>query len=126
MTRTSLIRSIKIIASAFAALLIIAFAVWRSLDYARGPKVTISLPTNGAEITAKYVTVKGRVERANDLLINGKEINVDEHGNFSDNIVVFPGINVITVTAKDQFGRSVKDQLTLIGNDGSSSTSLTN
>ena len=122
MTRTSFIKLIKIVATSVVALLIIAFAIWRSLDYVRGPHITIKQPTNGAEITNSYVTIIGRVERATNLLIDGSEINIDEKGNFSDNIVVFPGVNFITIAAQDQFGRSTKDQLTLVGNNISTST----
>ena len=90
MTRTSFIKLIQIIATAVIALLIIAFAIWRSLDYARGPHITISEPQNGAAIGENYITIKGRVERATNLLVNGNETNIDEIGNFTDNIVIFP------------------------------------
>jgi hypothetical protein len=125
MTRTAYIKLIKIVGTSIIAVLIIAFAIWRSLDYTRGPNIIVSYPANGAEITEKFSTLEGQIERANNLLINGREINIDEKGAFKDDIVIFPGINVITVTAKDQFGRSVEDQLTLVGNDASTSTSIT-
>ena len=122
MTRTSYIRLIKMIGTATVTVVIIAFAIWRSLDYARGPHITVTYPPNGAAITEKYITLKGQIDRANNLLINGREVNIDEKGAFSDEIVIFPGINMITVTAKDQFGRSTEDRLTLVGNNNSSST----
>ena len=110
------------IGTATVTVVIIAFAIWRSLDYARGPHITVTYPPNGAAITEKYITLKGQIDRANNLLINGREVNIDEKGAFSDEIVIFPGINMITVTAKDQFGRSTEDRLTLVGNNNSSST----
>ncbi len=117
MTRTSFIKLIKILATSIVALLIIAFVIWRSFNYVKGPRINITEPTNGAEISNSYVTITGRVERATNLLINGSATNIDEKGNFSDNVVIFPGMNQITVTAQDQFGRSTKDQLTLVGNE---------
>jgi hypothetical protein len=124
MTRTSFIRTIKIAATAIIIILIVAFAVWRSLNYVRGPKITITEPANGVSITEKSVTVKGRVERATNFLLNGNQTNIDEQGNFSKDIIIFPGINLITLSAKDQFGRSTENRLTLVGNDITSSTSL--
>lgn len=126
MTRTSFIKLIKILATSIVVLLIIAFAVWRSLNYARGPHITIEQPTNGSEITTSYITIIGRVERSTNLLINDSAINIDEKGNFTDDIVIFPGVNIITVTARDQFGRSTEDQLTLVGKDRSIGTEKSN
>ena len=60
--------------------------------------------------------IKGVVERAKNMLLNGNEINIDEKGDFSETIIVFPGINLITLTAKDQFGRSAIQLITLVGN----------
>jgi len=115
MTRTTFIKLIKIILTTFVATIIITFAIWRSLNYARGPHITITQPINGAEISENYTILIGQVERVKHLLINGSNTNIDEKGIFTDNIVVFPGINIITVIAQDQFGRSIKEQITLVG-----------
>ena len=117
MTRTSYIKLIKIIGITIIALLILAFAIWRSLDYTRGPHITVTEPTNGSSIAERSVTIKGRVERATNLLLNGNQTNIDEQGNFSEKIIIFSGINKITLSAMDQFGRSTENRLTLLGND---------
>jgi|GEM_PF-3234949 len=96
--------------------LIVIFAIWRSLDYARGPSVTVTEPINGSSISTESIIIKGVVERAKNMLLNGNEINIDEKGDFSETVIVFPGINLITLTAKDQFGRSAIQTITLVGN----------
>ena len=116
MTRSAYIRLIKIVTTIIVVALISTFAIWRSLDYARGPSVTITEPINGSSISANSVMIKGVVERAKNMLLNGNEINIDEKGDFSETIIVFPGINLITLTAKDQFGRSAIQLITLVGN----------
>jgi hypothetical protein len=56
----------------------------------------------------------GRVERANTITLNGKAITIDEQGNFDETIIVFPGTNILTLVARDQFERSVREQIQVV------------
>jgi hypothetical protein len=114
-TRTSSIRLIKVVLSVIILLLIVGYAVWRSFDYARGPQITITEPTDWASISASTTPISGRVERAHDIYMNGMPLFIDEQGNFKETIIIFPGMNIITFTAHDQFERTVERQLRLTG-----------
>lgn len=116
MTRTSLLRYIKIGCGALVALLIIIYAISRSLSYARGPHITVDEPTDWAVITSPTTMVRGHVDRANNLTLDDHAISIDEQGNFSETLVIFPGMNIITIEAHDQFNRTVKTQLRVQGN----------
>ena len=115
MTRTQLISLIRIGSGVLVALLIIAYAISRSLSYARGPRITIEEPLDGASITASTTVLKGFVERANNITLNGRAISIDEQGHWSETLVIFPGSNIITLEARDRFERSVKTELRLQG-----------
>lgn len=115
MTRTSFIRLLKIASSSLAVLIVIAYALWRSLSYARGPHITIFEPSDWALVASTSITIRGRVERANAIYLNGSPIFIDETGAFAEPILVFPGLNLIAVTAKDQFDRKVEEHLRLTG-----------
>ena len=115
MTRTSFIRILKIGVSSIAIIIIIAYALWRSLSYARGPHIIIQEPSDWAIISSSSVIVRGRVERANSIYLNGKPIFIDEMGVFSESILVFPGLNLITVIAHDQFDREIEEKIRLTG-----------
>lgn len=107
-TRTHFLRILKIGSAVLVILVIIAYALWRSFAYARGPHITLSEPTNFATLTSTTTHVIGRVERANSITLNGKAITIDEQGHFDEIIMVFPGTNFLTLEAKDQFDRSVE------------------
>jgi hypothetical protein len=47
--------------------------------------------------------------------LNGHNISIDESGNWEQVIIIFPGINKITVYAEDQFGRNISKKLDIIG-----------
>jgi hypothetical protein len=115
MRRSSFLRLIRAIAVILAVALIVAYAVWRSLSYARGPNIVIIEPPDGATIVASTVAIRGRVDRVNGLLLNGNPIFIDERGNFSETVVVFPGMNTITFVAHDRFERTTEARLRLFG-----------
>jgi len=115
LTRTSYIRILRIASATIVIVVIVAYAIWRSLNYARGPAITISEPVNGSSATTSTLTIKGHVDRVNNLVMNGSPISIDEQGNFIQSIIVFPGTNKITFVASDQFGRSESRELDIVG-----------
>jgi hypothetical protein len=115
LTRTSLLRLIRILAAVVIAGTIVAYAIWRSLNYARGPHIDIFEPVNGSSVASATTTVRGISERINNLTLNGNPIFIDEEGHFSEVIIVFPGINRLTIAGRDQFGRETSTLLEIVG-----------
>ncbi len=114
-TRTTFIRLLKIVSTVVVAGIIISYAIWRSLNYARGPHVEIFEPRDGSAVTESITTIKGQALRVNTLLVNGKSISINENGDFTYSLIIFPGSNIITFEASDQFGRKISQVLTLVG-----------
>lgn len=113
--RTATLRFIRLSIITIIALLIAVYAFSRSLNYIYGPQIEIFQPINGSAIASSTVTIIGRADRVNSLLLNGKTVFIDEAGNFKETIIVFPGMNVVTFVAHDQFDREVKSELELVG-----------
>lgn len=108
----------KIIKTGGITLLVIvitAYAIWRSLNYARGPEIIITSPIDGSGIISSTTIITGKVERAVNVSLNNKDINIDEEGNFKETLIIFKGNNILTFKATDQFERSVEEQLVLYG-----------
>jgi hypothetical protein len=115
LTRTNIIRLLKFGGIAVFAMCIIAYAIWRSLNYARGPVIHVVEPLSGASVSSQTVSVRGQALRVSNLSLNGMPVSVDEQGNFDEQIIVFPGINKLTLSANDQFGRSTQTELDVLG-----------
>jgi len=115
MTRSTTIRLSKILIIIIAIILIVGYAIWRSENYAKGPQINIFSPINGSATTSSTISIIGQAERVNSLSLNGKAISTDEAGNFTEKIILFSGINIITLEAKDRFQRGTKEQLKIVG-----------
>jgi len=114
LTRSTTLRLFKIGGVVLICALIVTYAIWRSLNYALGPEIHISSPANGATIDTGIVTIQGQALRVNNLLLNGNMISIDQMGHFNETILLFGGINLITLEANDQFGRHAEKQLVLV------------
>jgi hypothetical protein len=114
-TRTSLLRLIKILTAIILGGLIISYATWRSLNYARGPQVEVYEPVHGSATASSTVVIRGQATRVNNLTINGMPMYISEDGYFGNILVVFPGTNIITLVGYDQFDRKTEKTLEIIG-----------
>lgn len=65
----------------------------------------------------KIVTIKGNAEKAVHLTINGREIFIDKEGNFTEVVSPLPGYSVITLFAKDKFGKTAEKKFELYTNE---------
>ena len=115
LTRTTVIRSLKFLGIVVLVGLIFAFVLSRTQDYLRGPYLEIFEPVNGSAIASSTVAVSGRVQRVNGLFLNGEPVSTDEQGRWRETIVVFPGLNKITLIARDRFDRKIQQELDLFG-----------
>ncbi len=109
------IRFLQALIIILAIFVVIGYATWRSLNYARGPEIDIFFPQDWHTATTSTISIFGRVQRVNDLYLNGKAITVNEQGNFNEKIIVFPGVNIITFDAHDRFERETSKQLKIVG-----------
>jgi len=114
LSRTSNNRLFKTIGVVFLSLIIVAYAVSRSLDYAKGPSIEISNPQNGITATSTTIEITGRALRVNEIFLNGNPILIDENGNWNETIILFPGLNKLTILGKDQFNRQTIKELDII------------
>lgn len=114
-TRSKFLRLLRLIITMTALALIVSYIAWRSLSYARGPLVSVFEPVSGSSIATSTVTILGRADRISSLSLNGFAISVDQEGNFKQTIVIFPGVNVITIDAADKFGRKTRTEVRVFG-----------
>ena len=111
-------RNVITAAVLFAAFLsIAAYAYFQSRDLARGPRLFVETPVNGEATTSPSIALSGWAENISEISVNNMPIFIDEEGNFSEKLLLLPGYNIITIEAKDRFGKVVKKTLELVRTD---------
>ncbi len=95
-------------------LTILLYTLYQSRKVIEGPAITISSPADGATIATSTISIVGQVFNSSDISINGDPIVIDESGNFKEERILLPGLNIITIQAKNQFKRSTEKILQIV------------
>ena len=97
----------KIIKTSLLALffiLILGYALFVSKDLIFGVKIRDVNLSDGATYTENVQVVSGNAKNAVHLYLNGREISINQEGDWSETIALLPGYNIINIRAEDKFG----------------------
>lgn len=89
-------------------LLSIAFLGVRITKFVGTPSLRVDKPEDQATFFQPVVTVTGKTEKESHLTVNGRELTIDELGNFSQEIELGAGLNALEFIAQNRFGKTAK------------------
>jgi hypothetical protein len=95
---------VKIAGLSVFFILIIIYALFVSKDLIFGVKIKNVNLVDGATMTESVIKINGNAKNAIKLTLDGREISIDERGNFGETIALLPGYNIINIKAQDKFG----------------------
>lgn len=104
--------------------LLALFAFSRAYNMLYGPKIFISGPLDGESFSNNLVTVRGTVANAALIHLNGRKIFTEPNGTFTEDILLQVGYNVVTLSARDRFGRDKEVLLHVVYQEKPSDFSL--
>lgn len=90
------------------------YTYYQSRAIIAGPTITLTSPTEGETVTGSLVHITGTAVHAKELTLDGRPIFVDLSGNFNEQLLLFPGYNIIEVVAKDADGREEKKTIGVV------------
>ena len=105
---------IKIFFALALVSIIVLYTYSKSADFLEGPIIIIHIPENGITVNRSLIEIRGTAEHISHISLNGKKIFVNEEGLFSEQLLLSPGYNIITLEARDRFDREVKKSLELV------------
>ena len=87
-----------------AGVLVLAYGIWQARDFLRGPRIYLESPQEGEILKENLLAIKGRAYDVSKLMLNGRSIFTDENGNFYEETLLAPGVNILELYAEDKFG----------------------
>jgi len=93
---------------------IVGYAVLNTRLISKGINLKINGIENGKIYEEGSIDITGNAKRARHVLVNGREINLNQEGEFSDVLIILPGYNIITISAEDKFGKITKQVFEII------------
>jgi hypothetical protein len=100
------------IISCVALFSIIMFFSYEKMNFmVMGVKIEAKIEQSNDSPLAKVV---GNADKAIFLSLNGREIFIDKNGNFSESISMLPGFSIVTLNAKDKFGKTAEKKFQIV------------
>lgn len=96
------------------AIVIFGYALFQARNIISGPVIKIQTPENGISLNYSLVNIEGTAKNISHISFNDRQIFTDEDGEFSEKLLLSYGYNIITIKARDRFGRETKEILELI------------
>jgi hypothetical protein len=67
--------------------------------------IVIEASIEQKETGTNIYEIKGLAPKASYITLNGREIFINKEGHFSEPIAILPGFSIITINARDKFGK---------------------
>jgi hypothetical protein len=90
------------------------YAFFRSHDLIFGVKIIDVNIVNKEEMEDKMLEITGNARNAIKLTLNGREISIDQDGNFKETLALLSGYNIVNIRALDKFEYSDEKNYKLI------------
>ncbi len=104
---------IKIFLLTFGLLSISAFTVFELRKVIGGPKLTLECNCDYIQSDKNTYKLSGNTKNVSEIIIGDRKIYIDMKGGFQENILLYPGINLITIKSLDKFGKEVKKEVSI-------------
>lgn len=104
-------RYLKIGSIITVAAIIVGYGYFKSRNLIDGPVISIESPRNGEAATTSLVTIIGTAKNIAFISLNDRQIFVDEEGRIKEQLLLPYGYTILTLKARDKFGRETVKRL---------------
>jgi hypothetical protein len=81
-----------------------------------GPQITITSPLDGSSVESSVISIEGTASNIAWISLNGRQIFTNEKGVWSEKLLVSSGLSIMTVQARDRFGRETSKRVRIVLN----------
>ena len=93
--------------------IIFGYGIWKGRDLIFGIQLTVSGVQNNETTTSPVLSLSGVAYHAVQIIVDGRTVSVEENGTWQDSVALMNGYNVISVSAKDKFNRTISKIFTV-------------
>lgn len=95
-------------------ILLIAYSLYQARALLVGPQVSIESPQDGQVVEDPLVVMEGQSKNIAWISLNDRQIFTNEEGVWSEKLLVSPGLSIMTVKARDRFGRETEKSVRIV------------
>jgi len=95
----------KFLVGLFFVAALVVYLGWQVSSLLKPPEIIIFEPADGIEVNNATIKVRGQTEKESEIFVNNNKVVPDMAGNFSTEVTLERGYNVITVEAKTRHSK---------------------
>lgn len=87
--------------------LLLAYTVFQARVFIAGPQIMLDTELSTIQ-SSQIITLSGTAKNITEISVNGRPIHTDETGNFQEPVVLENGYTIVSIQARDRYGRTVE------------------
>jgi hypothetical protein len=96
-------------------LAVILYTLYTARHIILGPHISFSNTQDDIlKTTVQVVKIAGQTQNTTELRLNNRKIILNQDGDFSERMLLTPGVNVFIFNAKDKFDRTEQKMLQIV------------
>lgn len=92
-------------------ILIAGYAIFQARNIVRGAEISLTSPKDELVVATSTISITGIALRAAHITLDDNPIFTDPAGNFSEETILTPGMNIIKIQAEDRYKRQKTELL---------------
>jgi len=105
---------LKIGTITFLVVVIVGYSIFQARKILEGPDLNLTSPKSGTIYTEPLVEIAGTASNIKEIRLDDRPINITEEGEFREKLLLFPGYNIIKLSAEDKFGKKTEKKIELV------------
>ncbi|MEI6352456.1 MAG: hypothetical protein WCO35_00775 [Candidatus Nomurabacteria bacterium] len=93
------------------SLIIVIYFITRIFNFAYGPIISIKSPKPGEIIKAETFFVEGNAKNVKNISINGKDITINQDGDFKEEVIAKAPYTLVIIEAVDKYNKTKEEVL---------------
>ncbi len=98
---------LKLLVTAIFVCVLVGYSAFQVHKIITGPVIEIDLHDQAVVTGTGMLKLQGVASNIAFIALNDNPIFIDEKGAFSENLLLYPGYNVIELFGKDKFGKTL-------------------
>ncbi len=89
----------------------LSYAIYQTIS---PPSVVLNLPARGFRTQENSITIRGQTESGTIVTVNRQQIALDDQNEFTQEIILYEGLNTISIEAQKKHSRSYKQEIQIV------------
>lgn len=100
---------VRVVIAGILALFIVGYFFYQAKGFIFGPRLSVSTPKDGETFASGVVRIAGNATPDAAVSVNGARVDSDGKGEFSEELILAPGVHELHIMAADRFGKNKEE-----------------